>query len=92
MKMEVTSSTGSNPSVSPDTMSIVWKVWGTTSRSNPELLLAEIFRAGSAEVHLLGRMPERDDSGSPGLPNPLSAASVGSSMGKDLERPDWTPL
>ena len=37
-------------------------------------------------------MPERDDPGSPGLPNPPSAAGVRIGMDREFERPDWTPL
>ena len=37
-------------------------------------------------------MQERDDPGSAGLPNPLPAVGVGSSMDMEFERPNWTPL
>ena len=37
-------------------------------------------------------MQERDDPGSPRLPDPLPAVGVGSRMDKEFERPDWTPL
>ena len=37
-------------------------------------------------------MREGNDPRSARLPNPVSAAGIGSSIGKDFEAPDWTPL